>query len=208
MADAPPPLHVVTDDAVVAAADFVARARAVLEAGGRAVALHLRAPGATGRVLQHLAEALGPAADDAGAWLIVNDRLDVALAARARGVQLGARGLPLADVRAVAGAALGIGASVHSVEEARIAAGQGTDWLVFGNVYETASHPGRPGAGLDALREAAAGPVPVIAIGGVTAGRAGELRAAGAAGIAVLRAVWDAADPADAVRELEEAWRR
>jgi thiamine-phosphate diphosphorylase len=195
-----PPLHVVTDDAVVARPDFLERALLVLEMGGPDLAFHLRAPRTGGRRLFDLARALLPRAVDEDALLLVNDRIDVALAVRADGVQLGGRGIGIADARRMLGARPWIGASVHSGDEAREAAAGGADFVMAGAVYATDSHPGQPPAGLGMIEDAAAGGLPVIAVGGITPGRVGEVLAAGAAGVAVIRGVWDEGDVVEAVR--------
>jgi thiamine-phosphate diphosphorylase len=195
------------DDAVATRGDFVARAGEVLAAGGGDVALHLRAPAASGRHMFDLAERLMEMARASGSLLIVNDRADVAMAAGAHGVQLGARSLAVADARKLVGDARLVGASVHSVDEAREAVAAGADWLLAGTIYETASHPGRGGAGVGLIEEMAALGPPVVAIGGVAPERVPELRSAGAAGVAAVRGVWDAPSPADAVRRYLEAWR-
>jgi thiamine-phosphate diphosphorylase len=137
----------------------------------------------------------------------VNDRVDVALAAGAHGVQLGRRSLSVADARTLVGRGMLIGASVHDGGEGREAAEAGADFLLAGAVYPTATHPGQPGAGLRLIETLSALGVPVVAIGGVTPERAGELRRAGAAGMAAIRGVWDAPSPADAVQRYIEAWQ-
>lgn len=193
-----PRLHVVTDDAVLARTDFARRAESVLEAGGGDVALHLRGPHAEGRALFELAERLIPVARRAGATLLVNDRVDVALAAGADGAHLGARSLPVADARAILGDGALIGRSLHDAAEADAAAL--ADYALFGAVHATSSHPGREGAGEAALAACvAAVAVPVVAIGGITPARVADALATGAAGVAVLSGVWGAADAADAV---------
>lgn len=202
----PPPLHVVTDDEVVAREGFVRAAADVLEAGGAEVALHLRAPAASGRRLHELVVRLMEIARAAGSLLIVNDRVDVALAAGVDGVQLGRRGLTVADARRLAGG-MRIGASVHGPGEAREAVEQGADWLLAGSVYPTASHPGNPGAGTGLIETVAALGVPVISIGGVTPERVREVSGAGAAGIAAIRGVWDQPSPGRAARTYIEAWQ-
>ncbi|MGE0445544.1 MAG: thiamine phosphate synthase [Vicinamibacterales bacterium] len=118
--------------------------------------------------------------------VIVNDRVDVALAAGAHGVHLRADSMSAAAVRRVAPPGWLIGRSVHGIDAARAAAGgRGLDYLLFGTVFESTSKPGRPAAGLDALREVAgAVPLPVLAVGGVTRGRLDAIAAAGAAGAA------------------------
>ena len=186
--------------------EFVDRARLILGAGGPDVVFHLRAPRASGRRLHHLACAVIGVAADAGAVLLVNDRIDVALAA-ADGAQVGARGARVRDTRRMLGPDRLLGASVHTAAEAIDAAAEGADFVIAGTIWPTPSHPGREGAGLGLIREIAAANIPVIAIGGVTPERAAEARAAGASGIAVIRGVWDAADPAEAVREYLGYWK-
>ncbi|HSW31047.1 MAG TPA: thiamine phosphate synthase [Longimicrobiales bacterium] len=197
-----PRLHLVTDDAVLSRAGFQERAAALLAAGGAALAFHLRGPGTPGRTLLELVRSLREPARASGSLLVVNDRVDVALSAGADGAHLGARSLPLADARRIFGAQGCLGVSVHTAEEGAEAAAGGADWIFAGTIYETASHPGRPGLGpafAGRVAEVAAG-VPVLAIGGVTPGRVGEVLAAGAWGVALIRGVWDAADPTDALR--------
>lgn len=188
-----PGLHVVTDDAVLATADFLEGAAALMETHGPAVALHLRGPRTPVARLLSLAERLAATAADSGTPLLLNDRADVALAVNADGVQLGRRSLPVAAARGMAPHWV-IGASVHGVDEASRA--EAADFLVVGSIWETASHPGRRGAGLaligeirDRLR------TPVVAIGGVTRQRAAAARRAGAYGVAVIRGVWESGDP-------------
>ena len=96
--------------------------------------------------------------------------------------------------------------SVHSIDEARVAVGEGADFLVVGSIYETPSHPGRTGVGTGLLREAARLGRPVIAIGGITAERVPELKAAGAYGVAAIRALWQADDPAAATLSMLAPW--
>lgn len=203
--EAVPPLHVVTDDPVVRRADFVDVARRVIEAGGPMLAFHLRAPRASGRTLSDLALALrGPVAD-AGGTLVVNGRVDVA-AAWGDGAQVGGRGLRVRDARRMLGPHRLLGASVHATSEALEAVAEGANFVIAGTIWPTPSHPGREGAGPGLIREIASVGAPVIAIGGVTPARAAEARRAGASGVAVIRGVWDAADPAGAVREYLEYW--
>ena len=200
-----PRLHVVTDPATVAVPGFLERAGRVLEAGGPSLAFHLRVPGASGRFLHQRARALLAPAEAAGARLLVNDRLDVALTAKAHGAQVGARSLSPADARKVLGPQRLLGASVHDAEAARQAAEDGADFLLVGTIYPSASHPERRGAGPERIRHVADRLCPVLAIGGVTPGRVPEVLEAGAWGVAVVQAVWAAPDPAEAVEELVAA---
>lgn len=140
-------------------------------------------------------------------FLIVNDRADVALAVGAEGVQRTHASLSVEELRLVADKRLRVGASVHSLEEASAAAGQGAEWLFFGPVYDTPSKRayGAP-QGLAALeRVAAAVEIPVIAIGGITPERVAEVRRAGARGVAVISAILAAEDPATVTRRFLDA---
>jgi thiamine-phosphate pyrophosphorylase len=99
-----------------------------------------------------------------------------------------------------------LGRSVHSVEAARQAEAEGVSYLVFGPVYETVSHPGIPGTGLDALTEVVgAVSIPVLAIGGITAQMAGDIMGAGASGVAVISAILGSPSPRKAASELRRA---
>lgn len=157
--------------------------------------------------LARLCRALRPLTAARGALLIVNDRVDVALAVGADAVQRTSVSLPIEDIRAVADKRLRIGASVHGLEEALAAQEAGADWLVFGPVYDTPSKRRYgPPQGLEALgRVAAATRVPVVAIGGITPERVREVRAAGAAGVAVISAILTADRPGDATRRFLDA---
>ncbi len=119
--------------------------------------------------------------------LLINDRLDVALAAGAQGVHLPGGGLAIADARRLAPPGFLIAASCHAPGEAVAAAEAGADFLVFGPVFATPSKPGATPAGLAALAAACRAAIPVLALGGVNRENAAECLAAGAAGIAGIR---------------------
>lgn len=176
-------------------------------------AVQLREKDLPVRDLLGLAGALRRATVARGARLLVNDRLDVALAVGADGGHLPGDGLAADDARRVLGPGALIGVSTHAVAEAEAAAAGGADFLVFGPVYETpAKRVFGPPQGLTALEAVCRRvPVPVFAIGGLSAARVGEARRAGAAGIAVIRALLAARDPGAATRALlgacEAAWR-
>lgn len=187
-----PRLHLVTDDGVLARPDFARVAEALLRLGGERVALHLRGPRTSGRELYRQAAALAGPARNAGALLLVNDRVDVALAAGASGVQLGERGLPVEDARRMGGAGWMVGASVHDPGEAGAALERGADFVLAGTLFASASHPGRGGSGVGWLREIPGGCGRVIGIGGVDPARVAGVLGAGAHGVAVIRAVWGA----------------
>ena len=131
------------------------------------------------------------------ALLFVNDRIDVALAAEADGIQLGENALPLDSTRRVVNGRLLLGRSVHSVSGAATAEAQGADLLVLGTIFPTGSHPGAVTGGVELVREvAAAVSLPILGIGGIDVSNAGEVVASGAAGAAVISAVSMADDPA------------
>ncbi len=141
------------------------------------------------RSLLALVRATIDAAAGSGARVLVNDRLDVALAAGAAGVHLRGDSMAAADVRRLAPAGFIVGRSVHGVREAEdVERGGGCDYLVFGTVFESASKPaGHAVAGVDALgRVCAAVSLPVLAIGGVTLANAAQVAAAGARGVAAI----------------------
>lgn len=120
--------------------------------------------------------------------LLINARADVARAVGADGVHLPAAGLPIAALREWLGPELLVGRSTHSPEEAREAAAQGADYVTFGPVYPTPSKAAYgPPPGLPALSQAAGCGIPVLALGGVTLPRLGEVAASGASGAAGIR---------------------
>ena len=179
-----------------------------LAAGLRAV--QLREKDLEARDLLGLADTLREATQRHGARLIVNDRADVALAARADGVQRTHASLPVSALRRITPAGFLVGASVHSEADARDAVAQGADFVVFGPVYDTPSKRRYgPPQGLAAL-EAVARAVdrPVLAVGGLTPERVSEVLAAGAAGVAVIGAIYGAARPADATKAFLDALGR
>lgn len=199
-----PRVHAFTDSALLAAPELGIRAAAIA-AGGPAVALHARARDATGAVLAAGALRLTALARPPEAAVFVSGRPDIAAAVGANGVQLAQNDLTPADARRVLRHGW-IGRSVHSPEEAEVAVAEGADFLVVGSIYETASHPGQPAAGLRLVREAARLSRPVIAIGGITPERAVEVKDAGAYGVAAIRALWLAPDPAAATLAMLAPW--
>ena len=202
-------LTVITDEALArprALSDIV---REALAAGAPTVQLRLK--GATARELLEVARTLMPMVRSAGALLIVNDRLDVALAAGADGVHLGPDDPPVADARAVAAGTLGavadafiVGYSVDTVDGAAQAEADGADYLGVGAVYVTdnKSDSGEV-IGLEGLRRVVeAVSIPVVAIGGITPDRASAVADTGACGSAVIGAVMGSPEPAEAVQAL------
>ncbi len=181
----------VTDDALVGGRDPVGLARAAVQGGVSSVQLRLKQ--ATPRELLTLARAL---IDALPVPVIVNDRLDVALAAGAAGVHLGPDDLPLELARRRAPPGFLIGASVGLLEE--VSRGRGADYWGVGpwRVSETKPGAGAP-IGSEGFRAivAAAGGIPCIAIGGVRPEDVPEVLAAGGAGVAVASGILAAPDP-------------
>jgi thiamine-phosphate pyrophosphorylase len=193
-------LHVLTEPDP--GPDALAGVAAAVAAGAPVV--QVRAKGCTDRVLHDFAAAVVEICRAAGATCLVDDRVDVALAVGADGTHLGEHDLPLAAARRIAGPGHLLGGTARDPERARRLAAEGADYLGVGPAYPTTTKTGLPAAlgpaGIRAVTDAV--DVPVIAIGGVTAARVGELLAAGAHGVAVIGAVTRAPDPAAATREL------
>lgn len=142
---------------------------------------------------------------EAGAALVVNDRIDVALAVGADGVHLGQTDLPLAEARALVAGRLWIGISTHDEAQVRAACAGGADYLGFGPVFATATKANPdPVQGLAGLRRAVelAGGTPVVAIGGITLETVGDVYATGAAAACAIGAINDTPDPAAAARRM------
>ena len=163
---------------------LVADANAGLLAARRATILQLRAPERSARELESEATELVASSP---VPVIISSRCDIALASGAAGVNLPERDIAVRDARAMLGQRL-IGRSVHSVEAARQAERDGADFVIFGPVWESESHPGSVPAGVDALAAVARElSIPVLAIGGVTEDRIAICHDAGAAGFAAIR---------------------
>jgi thiamine-phosphate diphosphorylase len=203
-----PVLHVVTNDLVIGRPWFTDRARGVMQAAGKLGALHLRARLVSAARLYELARELLPVQERTGCWVVINDRLDVALTAGASGAQLTTRSIDVADARRMVGS-LPLGASVHSVSEATAAASSGADWVVAGHIYPTPSHAGAPGLGLELVRDVATTVhVPCIAIGGVLPEHVPTLLAAGAYGVATISGIWGANDAELAASDYVSRYER
>ncbi|MGH7503759.1 MAG: thiamine phosphate synthase [Longimicrobiales bacterium] len=194
-----------TDDAVLARPDFVPAASDLLRRGGAEIALHLRGRATGAAVLHALACPLRVAADRSGSLLIVNDRIDVALACEVHGVHLGEQGIETARARELVGPGTLIGRSVHSVEAVRNAEA-GTDYLFLGTILGSRSHPEVTPLGPAALAAAVAvAALPVLAIGGVRPETMRDVLAAGGWGAAMISGIWEAADPCEALAQAMAA---
>ena len=182
-----PVVCLITDRARVGGADgIVDRVRWAARAGVHLV--QVRERDLDGGPLTVLVRRCVEAVHGSGARVLVNDRLDVALAAGAHGVHLRADSMPARAVRTCCPPGFLIGRSVHARDEAieAVAAG-GLDYLLFGTVFPTASKPGRAATGMSVLADVvAATSIPVLAVGGVTTDNVSDVAAAGAAGFAAI----------------------
>lgn len=137
--------------------------------------------------------------------MCINDRADIAWMKRVRGVQLSLHSAPAGLVKERF-PSLKVGSSVHSMHEALLACEEGADFLVYGNIYETTSKPGKQGTGIVNLEDIVLNiPLPIIAIGGITPGRVEDILRTGAKGIAVLSGIFLSEDPLEAVRAYYQA---
>ena len=169
--------------------------------------IQLRERDLSARELVRLAREVQAVTVSRRSQLLINDRIDVALALEGVGVHLRSNSLPVMVARRLLGAQRLLGVSVHAVEEVMEAEAQGADYIVLGPIYETPSKQMYgPPLGIHTLEKACRlVRIPIIGIGGVTAARAHEMRRAGAFGVAVITAILGAADVESATRELLDA---
>jgi thiamine-phosphate pyrophosphorylase len=195
-------LYVVSDRQQTEGRPLLTVVEAALRGGARA--FQLREKDLSPRDLYPLALQMRQLTQAYGARLLINDRIDVALAVNADGVHLTTVSLPARVARQLLGPERLIGISTHNLAEAREAAEGGADFLAFGPVFFTPSKApyGQP-VGLDALR--AVRPhvkLPILAIGGIKKANLDQVLAAGADGIAVISAIISADDPTAATQDL------
>jgi thiamine-phosphate pyrophosphorylase len=201
-------VYLVTDRKQTGGRDLVEVLSQALQAGVRAI--QLREKDLDTIDVYRLGERLLPIARERGALLIVNDRVDVAMALGADGVHLTGKSLPPKDARALVGTDMLVGVSCHGLADVEEAVAGSVDFVVLGPIYATPSKaPYGPPLGLGMLRQARAiCPLPILAIGGINAQRVPEVMAAGADGVAVISAVLAAPDPGAAAREMIRAVAR
>ena len=174
---------------------------------GGANAVLVRRPHETARQLFELTRRLRPLTRSLDRLLLVSDRIDVALAAAADGVHLGARSLPLVAARRILHPDMLLGRSVKNLYEAAQAEGEGADYLFLGPLFATLSHAGAPALGLDTYREAVLrARIPILAIGGVTGENVRLVAQAGGRGAAAIRAFYATSDAAAAARAFRAAF--
>ena len=202
------PLYLVTDRHQTSGRPLVPLIQQALAGGLRAV--QLRERDLETEPLLALAREVRAATKPHGTLLLLNDRVDVALACDADGVHLRSDSLPVAVARRLLGDARIIGVSTHSAEEVVRAESDGADFVVLGPIYDTPSKRdyGAP-LSLRPLEEAARRcRIPVLAIGGITAARMADVRKAGASGAAVVSSILSAPSAEMAATQLLEAWTR
>lgn len=207
MKQLPSPLYVICDADACAAAGWtlVDFASACLEGGGRF--LQVRAKHMTGRQFLEAASAIVRRAEQDGALVVVNDRADIARLSGAAGVHVGQEDLRPAAVRAVTGGDAVVGLSTHTPGQLETALREPISYVAIGPLFGTATKTtGYEPVGLERVRLASARAaeqgVPLVAIGGITLGRAASAIAAGAQSIAVISDLLATADPASRVRQF------
>jgi thiamine-phosphate pyrophosphorylase len=195
-------LYLVTDRTQTQGRDLLWVMEQALEGGVKAI--QLREKDLSGKELFALAERSQALCARYHAKLFINDRIDVALAVDAAGVQLGKTSIPVETARALLGSERAIGYSAHALDEAQQAQQEGADFILFGPVYFTPSKAsyGAP-QGLAPLKEIVAKiSLPAYAIGGIGLEQIAALRQAGVRGVALISAVISATDPKEASRKL------
>lgn len=190
-----------------ASGDAIAIAREAIENGVTSV--QLRWKSATDRQVVELARVLHRLTQVRRIPLVINDRLDIALAVGAEGVHLGVDDLPVADARRIGGPRFIVGYSPETDDDIRSAAGAGASYLGIGPFAGTTTKADAgPALGaVEFARRRALTDLPVVTIGGISAANAGDAFAAGADGIAVASAILDSPDPGDATRQLRKVLR-
>jgi len=176
---------------------------------GGASVVQLRAKGVAARQFYEAALRLRESVREAGALFIVNDSVEVALAAGADGVHVGQDDMPPGAIRKVVGRDMLVGVSAHSVEEAVRAEESGADYVGFGPIFQTSTKEDADAVkGPDAILAVKASvSIPVVAIGGIDTVNIAEVVKSGADAAAVASAVADADDPEKAASAISEAFR-
>ena len=194
-------LYAVTDRAWTGGQPLARQVEAALQNG--ATCLQLREKALDPAAFREEARQMALLCGRYGVPLIINDNVEVALACGAAGVHLGQQDMPIAQARRMAGPDLILGASAHTVQEALEAQAAGADYLGVGAVFSTSTKADASPLPLTTLREiCAAVSIPVVAIGGITETNLLQLTGCGAAGVAVVSAIFGALDPGAATARL------
>lgn len=198
-----PTLCLVTELSLASGEALLDKVEKALDGGVDVVQLRAKEL-AAGKLLS-LAQSLRKITDQR-ALLFVNDRIDVAIATRADGVQLGEDAICVESARRLVGAEMLVGRSVHSVEGAVEAESQGASFLVLGAIFATDSKPGVEPAGAGLLEEAASRvSIPILGIGGIDQNNAGQIIKSGGYGVAVIRSILGSSNPVAAAREIKQS---
>jgi thiamine-phosphate pyrophosphorylase len=208
-------LYLITDRRLAGESGLAATIEIALQAAAEfaphpPIAIQLREKDLDARPLMELARELREICRRYHVPILINGRIDVALAAGADGVHLPSDGISPADARKLLGPSKLIGVSTHSAAEITRAEAMGADFAVFGPVFAPISKGAyAPPCGIDGLTAAcSAASIPIFALGGISAARVPELRDSGAAGVAAIGAVLGARDPGQATVELVKALRQ
>ncbi len=202
-----PSLYAIVDQATLRSATAPSLVEEAI-AGGVTL-LQVRAKGLDDAGYLDYARAVAAAASRHGVPVLVNDRVDIALAVRADGVHLGEGDLPPALARRLMGPRAVIGATAHSLEQVLEAERAGADYIGFGSIYRSPSKQVVAIQGTEGIREASRlTGLPIVAIGGITVERAAEVIGAGADGVAVISGLWSAPDVAARAAQYADAIAR
>lgn len=198
-------IYLVTDRDILAGRDLLTAVSQAISGGVTLV--QLREKGNSSRGFFELATALKKLANNRGVPLIINDRLDIALAVDADGLHIGQDDLPLITARRLLGKDKILGYTVHTVEQAVYGEQNGADYLGAGAAFPTGSKADTTTIGLSTLREIkGAVHIPVVGIGGIGAANAKSVKDCGVDGIAVISAILGKEDITGAAGELSQIW--
>lgn len=199
-------LYLVTDDGIRDTESFCMKVTRAIEGGVTLV--QLREKAATSRAFYELALRLQALTQPAGIPLIINDRLDIALAVNADGLHIGQEDLPAAVARRFLGPDKILGVTAATVADAMAAQEAGADYLGSGAVYPTGTKLGKALLPMEMLVQIKKSVhIPVVAIGGITAENISFVRQAGVDGVAVVNAIMNSSDPSSAAKELRKIWQ-
>ena len=201
-------LYLVTDRGMTQGRDLLWVLQQALDGGVKGI--QLREKDLVGRELFFLAEAARKLTQRYHALLLINDRIDIALAVDADGVHLSTASIPIESARALLGRQQLLGASTHSLEEAQEAERNGADFVVFGPIYFTPlKAPYGAPQGLAALKKIVEKiSLPIYAIGGIKPENIADARRTGVQGVALISAVMSAADPEDVTKSILNLLKR
>ena len=195
-------IYLVTDHNCLQGRDFLGCIENALQGGVTLV--QLREKNVDGGIFLQRAVAVKNLCDKYNVPLLINDRIDVALACKAAGVHLGQDDIPPSAARAILGPDAIIGVSAHSCEEALAAEKDGADYLGVGAVFPTNSKDDASEVGLNMLKEIRQiSKLPIVGIGGINAQNYGQVRAAGAQGAAIISGILAAENIEDEVSKIK-----